>query len=113
MLLVATALIVFFLWTDNGYGFGTSLRSGLFNAVSLGTSTGFGNATGPGSPGDFVIWAPAGQIVLLVLFVVGGSTGSTSGGIKVMRVQVLFGHTLRAVRRSEQPDVRYIGVCEL
>ena len=103
VLFFASLLITWFLWTDNAFGFGTSVRSGVFNAVSLGTSTGFGNATESGSPGDFVIWASAAQIVLLFLFVVGGSTGSTSGGIKVMRVQVLFGHTLRAVRRSEQP----------
>ena len=103
VLLVATMLITWFLWTDNAFGFGASLRAGVFNAVSLGTSTGFGNATGPGSNGDFVIWAPAAQIVLLCLFVVGGSTGSTSGGIKVMRAQVLFAHAMRAVRRSEQP----------
>ena len=103
VLAAAALLITWFLWASDGLGFGTSLRAGLFNAVSLGTSTGFGNATEPGSPGDFVVWASAAQIVLLCLFVVGGSTGSTSGGIKVMRVQVLFGHALRAVRRSEQP----------
>ena len=35
-----------------------------FNVVTLGTSTGFGNATGAGSPGDFALWAPAAQIIL-------------------------------------------------
>ena len=41
--------------------------------------------------------------MILFLFVMGGSTGSTSGGIKVMRVQVLFSHTIRSIRRTQQP----------
>lgn len=103
MVLSAAFVVVAFLWLDGGMTFGTALRSGTFNVVSLGTSTGFGNATGVGSPGDFVTWVPAAQMVLLFLFVSGASTGSTSGGIKVMRVQVLFGHTLRSIRRTQQP----------
>ena len=42
-------------------------------------------------------------MILLCLFVVGASTGSTSGGIKVMRVQVLLAHSIRSIRRSQQP----------
>jgi trk system potassium uptake protein TrkH len=50
-----------------------------------------------------VLWVPAAQMVILLLMVVGASTGSTSGGIKVMRVQVLLSHSIRAIRRSQQP----------
>ena len=81
----------------------SAIRSGVFNAVALGTSTGFGNATGPGSAGDFVVWVAGAQLVLLFLMVVGGSTGSTSGGIKIMRMQVLGLVAVRSVRRSQQP----------
>ena len=103
MLLLATSVVVAILVLDSPYSVGTALRSGAFNVVSLGTSTGYGNATGAGAAGDFVVWAPAAQLVLLFLFVAGGSTGSTAGGIKVMRVQVLFGHTIRSIRRTQQP----------
>lgn len=103
MLVLASALVVTVLALDSPYDFGRALRMGVFNVVSLGTSTGFGNATGAGSPGDFVVWAPAAQLVLLCLFVSGGSTGSTSGGIKIMRVQVLFGHTIRSIQRTRHP----------
>ena len=75
----------------------------MFNVVALGTSTGFANAQGSGSAGDFVVWVPAAQMILLGLFVVGASTGSTSGGIKVLRVQVLLSHSLRSIRRSQYP----------
>jgi trk system potassium uptake protein TrkH len=103
MVLIAGLIVVGFLWLDDGLSFASSLRSGAFNVISLGTSTGFSNATGEGSPGDFVTWAPAAQMILLFLFVSGASTGSTSGGIKVMRVQVLFAHTIRSIRRTQQP----------
>ena len=103
MIVGLSFVVVALLWLDGGYGFSTAVRAGVFNVVALGTSTGFGSAQGSGSPGDFVTWVPAAQMIVLGLFVVGASTGSTSGGIKVMRVQVLLAHSLRSVRRSQHP----------
>lgn len=91
------------LWLDGAFGLFTSLRMGTFNVISIGTSTGYGNATGPGSPGDYVNWVPSTQILLLVAMLIGGSTGSTTGGMKVMRIQVLWSHALRAIRRTQNP----------
>lgn len=103
MIVVSVSVVVAVLLLDSPYSVGEAFRTGAFNVISLGTSTGFGSATGPNSPGDFVTWAPAAQMVILFLFVSGGSTGSTSGGIKVMRVQVLFAHTIRSIRRTQHP----------
>jgi trk system potassium uptake protein TrkH len=103
MLTACTTLVVGLLWIDGGFAFGAALRVGLFNVVALGTSTGFGNATGEVSNGNFVLWVPAAQMVLLFLMVVGSCAGSTAGGIKVFRVQVLIGHSIRSVRRTQQP----------
>ncbi len=103
LLVGASALVVGLLWLDGGFSFDSAARAGVFNVVALGTSTGFGSAQGGGSPGDFVLWVPAAQMVILLLMVVGASTGSTSGGIKVMRVQVLLSHSIRAIRRSRHP----------
>ena len=63
--------IVALLWLQGGLSLGSSMRAGVFNAVSLGTSTGFGNATGAGSAGDYVAWVAGAQLVLAVLMVVG------------------------------------------
>ena len=61
------------------YGsFGTSLRYSSFQAVSLMTTTGFGTA-------DYLQWPVIAQFFLFVLFFIGGCSGSTSGGIKVVR----------------------------
>ncbi len=101
VLVGASAAVVLLHWLQDGLALSTALRVGVFNAVSLGTSTGYGNATGPGSVGDYVTWASGAQFVLLFLMVVGGCTGSTAGGIKVMRMQVLGIVTLRSVRRVQ------------
>ena len=103
MLFSAAAAVIAVLWLSEPLGGSDSIRAGLFNVVSFGTSSGFGNATGADSPGNYVLWAPAAQMVILFLFVVGACAGSTSGGITVMRMRVLFGHLVRSVRRSQQP----------
>ena len=103
LLAVCSAFIVALMWLEGGLSPGSSIRAGVFNAVSLGTSTGFGNATGPGSPGDYVTWVAGAQLVLLVLMVVGGCTGSTAGGIKVMRMQVLGVVMVRSIRQAQVP----------
>lgn len=84
-------------------GFGGALRDSVFNVVTLGSSGGFGNARGADSLGNFVLWSPALQIVLLLLMVVGGCAGSTAGGAKVFRVQVGFKHAVRSVRLLRHP----------
>ena len=100
---LAAAVIVILLWLENGLPLGSSIRASVFTVVSLGTSTGLSNAAGPGSPGDYVAWVAGAQLVLLVLMVVGGCTGSTSGGIKVMRMRVLGLTMLRTVQHLQTP----------
>ncbi len=98
-LLIGAAVIVSLLWFDSPLSLGESARAGIFNTIALGTSTGFGNATSAGSPGDFVTWIPAPQVIILAFFVVGGCSGSTSGGVKVVRIQVLWRYVHRVLQR--------------
>ena len=103
MLGLAATVIVVLLWLETGLTLGSSIRAGVFTVASLGSSTGLSNATGPGSPGDYVTWVAGAQLVLLFLMVVGGCTGSTSGGIKVMRMRVLGRMMLRSVQHAQTP----------
>ena len=96
-LLVAGMLVM------DGMGSGRALRMAVFNVVTLGTSSGFGNATGAGSSGDFVRWAAGPQMILLFLMVFGGCTGSTAGGVKVMRLRVGMAHAYRTLRGFRRP----------
>jgi trk system potassium uptake protein TrkH len=75
-------------------GFGDRLRAAAFQVVSVITTTGFGTRD-IGQP-----YFPAlAKLVFLVLMVVGGCVGSTSGGIKVLRIDVLLRMVGRQVKR--------------
>ncbi len=77
-------------------GFGTSLRYSAFQATSIMTTTGFGTA-------DYLEWPVIAQFFLFVLFFIGGSSGSTSGGIKVVRWVVLAKQLNNETKRMLHP----------
>jgi trk system potassium uptake protein TrkH len=58
-----------------------AVRLATFNVVSIITTTGFVNA-------DYTTWGPFGVGIFFLLMFVGGCSGSTSGGIKIYRLQV-------------------------
>ncbi len=58
-------------------------RIAAFQVASITTTTGFGTH-------DYETWAPAGSILMLILMMIGGCSGSTSGSTKVIRVVVAF-----------------------
>lgn len=60
-----------------------AVRDVLFHVVSVITTTGFATA-------DFEQWSSAAQMMTLGLMFIGGMAGSTSGGMKVIRVILLF-----------------------
>jgi trk system potassium uptake protein TrkH len=68
---------------------GDALRQALFQIGSIMNSTGYATS-------DFAQWDTTGQIVILFAMFIGGSAGSTGGGIKVIRWLVI----LKAARRE-------------
>lgn len=88
---------------DEVGGFWSAVRVGSFNVVSLATSTGFGNAQGSGTPGDIVLWSSTPLVILLLLMFVGGMSGSTAGGAKVIRCRVLAAISHRTLAVARQP----------
>ena len=59
-----------------------SLRYGIFQVVSIGTTTGFVSA-------DYEKWTSLAQVLIFLLMFIGGSAGSTGGGMKVVRLIVV------------------------
>lgn len=90
-------LATLMLWAE-GYANGLSgaLRDSTFEVVSLVTSTGFGTA-------DYSKWPSFLPLLLISLSFVGGCGGSTAGGMKVVRVQLLVKQGLAEVRRLIHP----------
>lgn len=87
---------VTFLNAVDGMAWATALRGSAFSVVSILTTTGYGTA-------DFALWVPAAQLVLLVLMISGAMTGSTAGGAKILRFQVLTQYASREMRRARHP----------
>ncbi len=82
-IICSALLFVVYSYVRQHSGTVSMLRHYIFAVVSIGTSTGFASFNFS-SYGGFI------TIILLIVSVVGGCTGSTSGGIKVFRVQVMY-----------------------
>ncbi len=79
-------------------GFFASLRYGLFQTASLQTGTGFCTA-------DYDAWPMLSVTLLMGLMLIGGSGGSTAGGLKVFRFWVLLKVLYAALERAFRPNV--------
>ncbi len=98
--LVAIALL-----TLNIYGttphydtIGDSLRYASFQTVSIITTTGFTTT-------DFDVWPDASRFILLALMFLGGCSGSTAGGSKIIRTVVVIKHAVHSLRRMLRPNL--------
>ena len=81
-----------------------SFRHALFQVVAIITTTGFVSA-------DFTIWSPLLLVFFFGLMFLGGSAGSTSGGVKIVRHLVLIKNGFLEFKRTLHPSailpVRY------
>ncbi len=98
ILLVGATVIVSFALVQNGtFGtLGEALRFGGFQVVSALTTTGFTTT-------EFHQWQGWVPLVLVCLAFIGGCAGSTAGGMKVIRLQLLYRHAIREIRRLIHP----------
>lgn len=79
-----------------------TVRYAIFNTVSAITTTGY-NLPLVSSTGQYY-WPVGALFLILFLITVGGSTGSTAGGIKLMRVFVLFKLSGAEIKRLSFPS---------
>lgn len=96
-ILVVTGVIAATLVWQRGYDVEHALRSALFQVASLHTSTGFGTD-------DYMQWPPLTWILLVYAMLAGGCTGSTSGGIKALRLVILAKSIRNHLRRMLHPN---------
>jgi trk system potassium uptake protein TrkH len=99
-LILASCLgIAIFLWWQGAYpSFWTALRHASFNLVSLATDSGFASV-------DFGQWPIFAPMWMLFLSCVAVSSGSTGGGIKMVRTLILFKQAGREFLKLLHPAV--------
>lgn len=101
-LAAASAITSFQLYTSGISGsLYESIRQGTFQAVSVGTTTGF--TTEP-----FYLWTGALPLLLILFSTIGGCAGSTGGGFKVIRMILLFKMSMRELYRLIHPHGKYL-----
>jgi len=74
----------------------TPIRDGIFQAVSIATTTGF-------TTSNFSLWPSVAPVLLLFAAFAGGCAGSTAGGIKMIRVLLIYKQGIREIRRLIHP----------
>jgi trk system potassium uptake protein TrkH len=77
--------------------FESSFRHSLFQVVAIVTTTGF-------VTGDFISWTPFLTMLFFGIMFLGGSSGSTSGGVKVLRHLILIKNGFLEFKRSLHPN---------
>ena len=86
------------LWFEGHYtSLPQSIRNAAFEVVSVITSTGFATV-------DFSHWPDFLPVLLIFVSFIGGCGGSTAGGMKVMRVLMVFKQGMREVRKLIHPN---------
>lgn len=96
ILFTAVILISYNLYANNYYSLKDAIRYASFQVVSISSTTGYANT-------NYDCWPSFSRWILLVLMFVGGSSGSTAGGIKVIRVKVLLKKGLQVLYKLLHP----------
>ena len=87
-----TILITAMLWFGDFLPFRESFRHAVFQVVSITTTTGFITT-------DYLQWAPFLVVIVFMLMFLGGSGGSTGGGVKIVRVALLIKNSALELKR--------------
>ena len=90
-------LTVSALWLTDTYTLSESIRNGLFQLISIATTTGFGTE-------GFAEWPVFLPVLLFMMAFIGGCAGSTGGGMKVIRILLIYKQGIREIRRLIHPN---------
>jgi trk system potassium uptake protein TrkH len=102
--ILALAILVLTVWLEaqDRMGLVDALRYSAFNVISIMTGTGYSTA-------DFDTWGGFPMALFFLLMFIGGCAGSTTCGIKIFRLQILFASAKTQLRRLMQPHGVFIA----
>lgn len=90
---IVTALLLL----NTGKTFEVAFRESFFQVISIVTCTGYATA-------DYMLWPQTGWVIIFLAMFLGGSTGSTAGGVKMARHLVVLKNIQRSFRQIIQPN---------
>lgn len=93
------AFLILYLHQSNHEWF-TLVTKSIFHVVSMGTTTGFTSA-------NFYLWPTVLPVLLIMISFIGGCAGSTGGGMKVIRILLLFKQGKREIMRLIHPNAQF------
>jgi len=100
ILSVTTALVSFYLFnTEYYYTAGESFRHAIFQTVSIATTTGFASQ-------NYSQWPFVLPVLLIFVSFIGACAGSTGGGIKVVRVLLMFKLAMKEIKKLIHPSAQ-------
>ncbi|MAZ77282.1 MAG: potassium transporter [Legionellaceae bacterium] len=101
-ILIIVSIITSIVLISYGYypTVGNDIMSAIFNTVSFVTTTGFTN-------GNYALWPSFVPLLLVLLAIVGACAGSTTGGLKLLRVILLQKQAWREVKKMIHPNAIY------
>ena len=97
-ILIITLIFFTTLWLllYSEQNFLNTLRISSFNIISILTGTGYTSA-------NYNFWGGFGLIIMFIIMFIGGCAGSTTGGVKIFRLQLLFKAALTQIKKLTQP----------
>jgi trk system potassium uptake protein TrkH len=98
VLAAASLVVVFELWSEQIVTGEAAVRQGVFNTVSVFTTTGYANA-------DFNLWNALTTFVLVGGMLISASAASTAGGIKLVRHVVIAKMLHREIDQTLHPEL--------
>jgi trk system potassium uptake protein TrkH len=93
----AVVSVTLILYMGSQRSFEESFRHSLFQVVSTITTTGYATS-------DYTAWPAAGYVLIFILIFAGGSTGSTTGGIKMARHLISLKNLRNVTVRLQHPN---------
>ncbi len=100
VLFSASAIVVIALSLNGEYGSATeTIRHSLFQTISIATTTGFTSQ-------NYSNWPAAIPVFLIMVSFIGACVGSTGGGIKVVRVLVMFRLGMKEIHKFIRPNAQ-------
>ncbi|NIM28219.1 MAG: potassium transporter [Gammaproteobacteria bacterium] len=101
VLLICVSLIssLYLFYSETFPTFASALRHGIFQSVSISTTSGF-------TTSGYYTWPSFLPVMLLFASFVGGCAGSTGGGLKVIRVVLLYKQGKREIMRLIHPNAQ-------